>query len=404
MRAHLVDQAELTSSLTHLLQAELTAPPAASFLPAGWGATPSPATPSWDDGSQVASIAASLDPTRHTAAAAARDASGAVDTASPSAGARRPEPQQAELAQAEHASPPRAGAERSPKLEPLPGASPHPAASPPAAPGRAASKAAGMQLKQLAPARRELKRTSQRGPASQRAALLAAQHEALDATFEAERVLEARIRVLQAQMDQFLAEEGGDVSGGGEPGGGGGGAFLTDAAAADAAEGAPAVSGGSGGGGGGGGRGEKDAAAAGGAGHAPPSPPPPPLRTYSRAGLAALDEVLRRDIGRVVDFFADLDVHESGIVTRSQFRKAMPLLTFAQPSAAKCKRDMDALFDALDTDGVGLVSYKELPQVLESRAASAAARSAPRSRRRAAPPAALLSPTGKVAMPSVPTN
>ena len=120
-------------------------------------------------------------------------------------------------------------------------------------------------------------------------------------------------------------------------------------------------------------------------------------------GLAALDES-RRDIGRVVDFFADLDVHESGIVTRSQFRKAMPLLTFAQPSAAKCKRDMDALFDALDTDGVGLVSYKELPQVLESRAASAAARSAPRSRRRAAPPAALLSPTGKVAVPSEPAS
>ena len=114
--------------------------------------------------------------------------------------------------------------------------------------------------------------------------------------------------------------------------------------------------------------------------------------------------MLRRDIGRVVDFFADLDVHESGIVTRSQFRKAMPLLTFAQPSAAKCKRDMDALFDALDTDGVGLVSYKELPQVLESRAASAAARSAPRSRRRAAPPAALPSPTGKVAVPSEPAS
>ena len=248
-----------------------------------------------------------------------------------------------------------------------------------------------MQLAQLAPARRELARTSQREPPSQRASLLAAQHEALDATYEAERVLEARIRMLQAQMEQFLAEEGG------EPGGGDG-AFLTDAAAADAAEGAPGVSGGGGGGGGGG---EKDAAAAGGVGPLPHSSPPP-LRTYSRAGLAALDEVLRRDIWRVVDFFADLDVHESGIVTRSQFRKAMPLLTFAQPSAAKCKRDMDQLFDALDTDGVGLVSYKELPQVLASRAASSAARSAPRSRRRAAP--ALPSPTGKVAGPSEPAS
>ena len=146
-----------------------------------------------------------------------------------------------------------------------------------------------MQLAQLAPARRELARTSQREPPSQRASLLAAQHEALDATYEAERVLEARIRMLQAQMEQFLAEEGG------EPGGGDG-AFLTDAAAADAAEGAPGVSGGGGGGGGGG---EKDAAAAGGVGPLPHSSPPP-LRTYSRAGLAALDEVLRRDIWRVV--------------------------------------------------------------------------------------------------------
>ena len=227
-----------------------------------------------------------------------------------------------------------------------------------------------MQQAQLAPARREMARTSQHAPTSQRASLLAAQHEALDATYEAERVLEERIRMLQAQMEQFLAEEGG------EPGGGGGGAFLTDAAAADAAEGAPGVPGGGSGGGG-----EKGAAVADGVGRLPHSSPPP-LRTYSRSGLAALDEVLRRDIGRVVAFFADLDVHESGIVTRSQFRKAMPLLTFAQPSAAKCKRDMDQLFDALDTDGVGLVSYKELPQVLASRAASSAARSAPRSKRR----------------------
>ena len=42
-----------------------------------------------------------------------------------------------------------------------------------------------------------------------------------------------------------------------------------------------------------------------------------------------------------------------------------------------------------------VVSYKELPQVLASRAASSAARSA---KRRAA--LALLSPTGKVAGPS----
>ena len=384
MRAHLVDQAELTSSLTHLLQAELTAPPAASFLPAGWGAAPSPPTPSWDDGSQLASI----EPTRHTDAAAARDAGGAVDTASPSAGARRPEPRQAELAQAEHASPPRAGAERSPTLEPLPGASPHPAASPRAAQGRAARKAAGMQLRQLAPARRELKRTAQRGPASQRAALLAAQHEALDATFEAERVLEARIRVLQAQMDQFLAEEGGDVSGGGEPGGGGGGPSSPTprggrrgrgcAGCVSGGGGGGGGEGGGGGGGGEGGRGEKDAAAAGSAGHAPPSPPP--LRTYSRAGLAALDEVLRRD--------------------------AMPLLTFAQPSAAKCKRDMDALFDALDTDGVAGCGLLQ--------GAAAGAREQSRLRRRSqcpaiqtpggAPCAALLSPTGKVAVPSEPAS
>lgn len=367
----------------HAPQAELSGSSPAvvsAFLPAGWGGA-SLGTPAWDDESQVASIAASPEPTRPTSAAAARDVTGAVDTASPSAGSHSPVPQPEQPEQAEQASPPRAGTERSPKLEPLPAPSPAPPQ------GRATKKAAGMQLAQLAPARRELARTSQREPPSQRASLLAAQHEALDATYEAERVLEARIRMLQAQMEQFLAEEGNKPAGGG-------GAFLTDAAAADAADGAPDVSGGGGGG-------EKGAAAADGVGHLPHSSPPP-LRTYSRAGLAALDEVLRRDIGRVVDFFADLDVHESGIVTRSQFRKAMPLLTFAQPSAAKCKRDMDQLFDALDTDGVGLVSYKELPQVLASRAASSAARSAPRSKRRAAP--ALLSPTGKVAGPSEPAS
>ena len=374
----------------HTPQAELSAPAAnLGFLPAGWGA-PSPGTPAWDDESMHASTSASPEPMRPAAvaAAAARDVTGTVDTASPPvAGDRSPVPQpeqEEQPAPAEHASPPQAATEHSPKLEPLPGPSPPPPQ------GRAARKAAGMQQAQLAPARREMARTSQHAPTSQRASLLAAQHEALDATYEAERVLEERIRMLQAQMEQFLAEEGG------EPGGGGGGAFLTDAAAADAAEGAPGVPGGGSGGGG-----EKGAAAAGGVGHLPHSSPPP-LRTYSRSGLAALDEVLRRDIGRVVAFFADLDVHESGIVTRSQFVKAMPLLTFAQPSAAKCKRDMDQLFDALDTDGVGLVSYKELPQVLASRAASSAARSAPRSRRRAAP--ALPSPAGKVAGPSEPAS
>ncbi len=164
---------------------------------------------------------------------------------------------------------------------------------------------------------------------SQRAALLAAQHEALDATHEAELALEERIRSLQAQMEQYEEQREG----------------LAKARRAKADEAAPSPP-------------ARDPAAADGGGEDGAA------RSAHGGGedVAALREVLARELRRVVDFFAEADVHDSGVIGKREFRKALPLLTFAKPTATK--RDMDLLFAELDTHGDGAISYKHLGDVL----------------------------------------
>lgn len=64
---------------------------------------------------------------------------------------------------------------------------------------------------------------------------------------------------------------------------------------------------------------------------------------------------------RLLKLIAQADC-SGGRISRKEFRKAFPMLRFAQPSASKA--DMDALFDSLDHGGSGQLKYNELPQRL----------------------------------------
>ena len=63
---------------------------------------------------------------------------------------------------------------------------------------------------------------------------------------------------------------------------------------------------------------------------------------------------------RVCDLFREWDSDGNGIVTKQEFRKAMPLLGLKDVP----KKEIDAVFDSLDTDGGGQLEMKELERQL----------------------------------------
>ena len=62
---------------------------------------------------------------------------------------------------------------------------------------------------------------------------------------------------------------------------------------------------------------------------------------------------------RVIDLFREWDEDGDGVVTKKEFRKAMPLLGFDAP-----REMVDQLFDELDPDGGGAISTVELNKAL----------------------------------------
>ena len=71
---------------------------------------------------------------------------------------------------------------------------------------------------------------------------------------------------------------------------------------------------------------------------------------------------------RVIDLFRLLDLDKNGTVSRDEFRRCLPLLNLR----GYALRDMDVLFDAIDTDGNGSLEYPELYQLLKPEEALAA--------------------------------
>ena len=84
--------------------------------------------------------------------------------------------------------------------------------------------------------------------------------------------------------------------------------------------------------------------------------------TSSLSVQQQLAEILTKEAVRVIDLFREWDEDGNGVVSRKEFRKAMPLLGLQVP-----RPDVDALFDSWDPDGSGELSLRELSQRLKRR-------------------------------------
>ena len=73
-----------------------------------------------------------------------------------------------------------------------------------------------------------------------------------------------------------------------------------------------------------------------------------------------LAEILMQGAVRVINVFREWDEDGDGMVSRKEFRKAMPLLGLQVP-----RPEVDALFDSWDPDGSGELSLRELSQRLK---------------------------------------
>ena len=61
---------------------------------------------------------------------------------------------------------------------------------------------------------------------------------------------------------------------------------------------------------------------------------------------------------RVIDLFRDWDEDGDGVVSKREFRRAMPMLGLQVPA-----HEVDALFDSWDPDGSGELELNELNKV-----------------------------------------
>ena len=68
---------------------------------------------------------------------------------------------------------------------------------------------------------------------------------------------------------------------------------------------------------------------------------------------------------RVIDLFRDLDENGDGMVSKKEFRHALPMLGLTEgPFSTVTDETVDEMFDAIDTDGSGSIAYSELKKKL----------------------------------------
>ena len=79
----------------------------------------------------------------------------------------------------------------------------------------------------------------------------------------------------------------------------------------------------------------------------------------SRPVQERIKETLENNAVRIVDLFREWDLNNSGTVSKKEFRRAPALLGIKMPAT-----EVDALFDAFDSDGLGILSFKELTKLL----------------------------------------
>ena len=77
--------------------------------------------------------------------------------------------------------------------------------------------------------------------------------------------------------------------------------------------------------------------------------------SHGETPIEQLRNALSSSFTRVLDLFKDWDDDENGMVSKSEFRKALPMLGLKVDRAV-----VEELFDSFDEDGSGEIDYKEL--------------------------------------------
>ena len=75
--------------------------------------------------------------------------------------------------------------------------------------------------------------------------------------------------------------------------------------------------------------------------------------------LRDLRELLETHMSRIVDTFREWDTNNDGNLSRSEFRRAMPLLGIHAP-----QDELDELFAELDGDGDGVATFREFNRAM----------------------------------------
>ena len=78
--------------------------------------------------------------------------------------------------------------------------------------------------------------------------------------------------------------------------------------------------------------------------------------------MDSLREAMSHNFSRIVDLFRDIDHDGSGTVSKQEFRQVLPLLGIS----AATPDQVDKFFDLIDSDGSGVVEYRELHEKLRA--------------------------------------
>lgn len=80
----------------------------------------------------------------------------------------------------------------------------------------------------------------------------------------------------------------------------------------------------------------------------------------SRPFIEQLRMAIDKNAAKIIDLFREWDADGDGMVSKKEFRKAMPMIGFDVPKA-----EIDQVFDSMDSDVSGAIGYKEMQKLLK---------------------------------------
>ena len=78
--------------------------------------------------------------------------------------------------------------------------------------------------------------------------------------------------------------------------------------------------------------------------------------------ISGCQEALAKNAGRVIDLFRQWDTDGDGVITKKEFREAMPKMGYEGDLS-----ELDKLFASWDDDGSGEIDFNELKTVGQGR-------------------------------------